>query len=212
MALERLAQVLLELELVGEAPPGLGPVELESGARGPGLMHGRFGGREQRFQVIGIVGEHGHARLRAHGDLVPGGDHYGGQPLEHSARDPSRRLRVADLREHDAELVAAEPSDEVGLPNAVPQRPGHVLQEPVAVLVSEDVVDLLEPVQVEVQSGQRLSVAPCHRERLLRLLAEEPAVGQSRQAVVVGQVSGLRRECLPGRDVPQDQEQAADHR
>ena len=64
-------------------------------------------------------------------------------------RHLGRRLGVRDGRQQHGELVAAEPGDHVLGPQRAADPLGDVLEQPVAHLVPEGVVDLLEPVEVE---------------------------------------------------------------
>ena len=93
--------------------------------------------------------------------------------------------RLGDVLQQHAELVAADARDEVVAAHAGAQARGDHLQQAVADLVAEAVVDLLEVVQVEEQERRGLVVAPGVRHRLARALGEHRAVGQAGERVVV---------------------------
>ena len=82
---------------------------------------------------------------------------------------------------HDRKLVAAQPRHDVGFPETTAQPRGHGLEQFVAALVSERVVDALEFVEVQIEHRQLLA-APDALERLFELLAEKHPVGQIGQA------------------------------
>ena len=53
------------------------------------------------------------------------------------------------LRKQHGELVSAHPRQDVRLAHAMPERPGDALEEIIARLVAEGVVDVLEVVQID---------------------------------------------------------------
>jgi hypothetical protein len=65
---------------------------------------------------------------------------------------------------------------------------GDFLQQLIASLVSEGVVDLLETVEIEKRDRQLFVVAMRLADALAQQLAEEAAVGQSREAIVIGEI------------------------
>ena len=82
-----------------------------------------------------------------------------------TARTNARRARsaismacslVAHALDHDHELVAADPADQVVRAEVGPQPAGHRDEQLVADAVAERVVDELEPVEVEEQDGDAL--------------------------------------------------------
>ena len=72
-----------------------------------------------------------------------------------SAPPGRRRDHVGRLRREDAELVAAEPRHGVARPDRLAQPARHLLQQHVARVVAERVVDLLEAVEIEHHDRQR---------------------------------------------------------
>ena len=65
-------------------------------------------------------------------------------------------LRLADVVQQHHELVAADAADGVRLAHAAADARGDFLQQLVADGVAEGVVDLLEPVEVDVEQRQPL--------------------------------------------------------
>ena len=58
---------------------------------------------------------------------------------------------VGDVGLDHRELVAAQPRDVIGIPDAAPDPRGHRLQEFVADVMSERIVDALELVDVDIE-------------------------------------------------------------
>ena len=92
----------------------------------------------------------------------------------------------------DRKLVAAEPRDRVGLADHGLEARRGLLEQRVAGGVAAHVVDLLEAIEVEAQHRDLVAVAPRPRQRLLEAVAEQHAVGQAGQRVVVGHEPDLR--------------------
>ena len=105
-----------------------------------------------------------------------------GQRGEHALGDDRRLARVGDVLEQHGELVAAHARDGVARAQrrVEPQRDG--LQQLVAGLVAERVVDDLEAVEVEEQHGGAGPRAAAARapQRLLEPVEEQRAVRQAR--------------------------------
>src|SRR5450756_2538753 len=82
--------------------------------------------------------------------------------------DPRHELHdftgVADIGLDHRELVAAEPGDVIGFPDAAPEAAGHRLQQFIADMMSERVVDALELVDVDIEQSELL--APAGRPQL----------------------------------------------
>jgi hypothetical protein len=101
------------------------------------------------------------------------------------------RALLGRAGQQDGELVAGEPRHDVARPGphhrAGPRR--DLLEQLIAVLVAERVVDLLEPVKVEDEDGRQTAA----RQRLGDPFREELPVGQAGQGVVLGLVLVLGR-------------------
>ena len=87
--------------------------------------------------------------------------------------------RVVDAGEHDRELVAAHPGDEVAGPDAAAQAAATRDEELVAGVVAEAVVHVLEAVEVEEQHRERVA-GPAPAAHALQLLVEAAAVRAAR--------------------------------
>ena len=80
----------------------------------------------------------------------------------------------------DDELVAAEPGEHIALAQRRPQPLGHDLQQLVADLVPEAVVDRLEVVEVDEQHRHLVDLG--RRQPIVQQVHQVRAVGQSRSA------------------------------
>ena len=94
------------------------------------------------------------------------------------------RLGVLErgLRQDHAELVAAEPADDVGVAQPRAQQRRHRAEQLVAGRVAVAVVDVVEVVDVERQQRGGVPVALGVADDPLELLAEAPAVVEARSA------------------------------
>ena len=109
-------------------------------------------------------------------------------PLAQAA-DVGLALR-ADL--DDGEFVAADAGDGVGLAQQRAQPLADFLDELVAGIVAERVVDLLEAVEIEHQQGDLLARAAIAGQRLGQAILEQGAVGEAGELVVQRLVLGVR--------------------
>jgi hypothetical protein len=96
-----------------------------------------------------------------------------------------RRGEVPALGQQDGELVAAQPCHRVARAHAAAEPVRELLQEAVADMVAQRVVDLLEAVEVEEEEGQ----GPAEAQGVLEPLAQQAAVGEPGQRVVQGLVA-----------------------
>ena len=108
-----------------------------------------------------------------------------------------RRVHRTALLQEDRELVAAESRHRVGHPGARAEPLGRGDEQPVAHLVAQAVVHLLEVVEVEEQHRQRVPVAAGERQRMADPVAEERPVGEPGERVVERLVDQLLLQPLP---------------
>ncbi len=100
-----------------------------------------------------------------------------------SATASAARLVGRALAQH-AELVAAEPGDDLALADDVVEPGRDDRQQLVPPVVAERVVDLLEPLEIDEEHGQSLLLAILGLQRLVEPLAELRPVGEPGQVVV----------------------------
>ena len=121
----------------------------------------------------------------------------------------SRGRLLGGAAEQDSELVAAQSRDDVAVAHGVPDSLRHRLQQQIAAVMAERVVDLLEA--IEVDDHHRAGVARgLLGQRLPGVLEERAAVGQrgeriepSVAVVLIGLPAQLPRG--PGHDPEQQQ-------
>ena len=130
----------------------------------------------------------------------------------HGGRDLLGLLERRDAFEQHRELVAAEPGDRVGRPRALHQPLRGGLQQPVADVVAERVVHVLEVVEVDHQDRQPVLGAPRERDRMLDAVAEQAPVREQRQRVVERELAELVLERLALGHVAQVQGESLDRR
>ena len=114
-----------------------------------------------------LVGQLRHARLDAVTNLLCNGT----------------RLNVIHLGQQDQKLLATVTKDEITGPNLPDQHARRVLQHPVARVVPEPVIDLLEQFDVEQAHSARRTFAPAELDLALHDRGQEAAVEQLRQHI-----------------------------
>ena len=110
--------------------------------------------------------------------------------------------------EQHGELVAAKPRDGIGRARALDEPLRGGLQQPVADVVAERVIDVLEVVEVDHQHGEAVLRAPRQVERVLHAVAEQAPVRKQCQRIVEGELPELVLEGLALGDVAQVQREA----
>jgi hypothetical protein len=171
------------------------------------VVHRRVGVAHQRLGV-GAVG-------RVQADPDGGGDVEVVAVQVESAREDFQDLRGdrrgvrrrGDAGHDDHELVAADTRDRVALAHAHEDPARDRLQQAVAELVAERIVDGLEAVEVEEKHGHLRTCAMTLRDRLLDAVAQQYAVGQPGERVVMRHV----RHALLGHLAVGDVHRHADH-
>ncbi len=186
VGVQRAAQRGQQAEPVGRvAVPG-GVVHLDAGVLLLGQVHRDVGPAHQLLDVGAVVGVDGDpdARLQLEEHLLE--VERLDQRVAHPARHVGDVVVRPDVGHHHGELVAAEPGHQVLRPQHALDPPRHQLEQPVADVVAEGVVDLLEPVQVQQRDREPLDVRTI--DRLAEPLQQQLAVGQPGQRVVQGGV------------------------
>ncbi len=90
-------------------------------------------------------------------------------------------------------MVCAQPRDARRITPRLDQALGHLLEERVAGLPSQGIVDRLEALQVEDQQREPVLLALGGVQELSEVFLEKRPVGESRELVVVGHIVELRR-------------------
>src|SRR5690606_34665330 len=97
----------------------------------------------------------------------------GGEQLARDLRGLRRTPNPLD--EHD-ELIAAEPGDDIRAPETTFEALRDLLEQPVAGLVAERVVDQLEAIEIDEQHGELALAAPRRLDGVIEQLREHAAV------------------------------------
>ena len=141
--------------------------------------------------------------------MPPGQDHRLGQRLQDLARHRTGLVFGGQPFGQYREFVTAEAGHHVDLAHTGGKPFRHRAQHLVARIVAKAVVDVLEAVQVEEQDGQHLAAALGPLQRLVERLAEQAAVRQFGELVVVGEETGALFLLLALGDVLQHADQPA---
>ena len=111
---------------------------------------------------------------------------------------------MRDLRQYDHEFVATQTAYRVRRPNAFDQPLGDQLQQAIAHRVAQRIVDVLEPVEVQIQHREHRAVPLRRQQRLREQVVQQQSVRQIGQAVVLGEIGQPMGE-RPGRaDIVED--------
>lgn len=89
---------------------------------------------------------------------------------------------------NQGELVPAEARDRVAVAHHRAQRGSDLLQEPVADIVTERIVDALEAIQVDEQNRKESPLAPAGGDVDAQTVEEQRAIGNAGEAVEVRQL------------------------
>ena len=188
---QRLAQIPLQ----GEPRLGAGihrrlEEAIGSAAVGLGAIHRQIGILDQLIEIGAVLRRHCDADAGIGRELVA--EAFIGLPdrLMNAGDEFHDIARVRDLGLDHRELVAAEPRDEIGLPDAAPDAGRHGLQQFVADMMSERIVDALEFVDVDIKQCELLAAAGS-LQLAFDLFAEQHPVRQVGQRVVMRKMRDL---------------------
>ena len=110
-----------------------------------------------------------------------------------------RILRAGDVGQDDDELVTALAHHRIPAANALPEPPGYSLQQPVASMMAQRIVDCLEAVQVDEQEGDSVALAPGLGQRKGCKVHHQDAIGQSGERIMSGEMLELGRGFVLGK-------------
>ena len=190
-ALDRVRQLADQRQAGARMPVARRAVDLVADAARLGRVHGDVGALHQRLDVAAVLGEHRDADAGAHEQRQAVEAE---RLLDRAGQLDGDLLGLLDRgagRQQDGELVAADAGDQLGAGDAGLQAGADLAQQPVAGLVAERVVELLEVVEVDQQQRQ-LGLRLAGRGRGVLQAREQPApVRQAGQRVVRGVVLAL---------------------
>ncbi len=145
-----------------------------------GVVHRQVGVLEQLGRV-GRAGGVDHADAGRHHDPAPGQVDGRGQGIGQAGRQCGHRLGTVEVRAQHHELVAADARYQVGRTQGPAEAVAHLLQQLVAGIVAEAVVDELEAVEVDEQEP---GSHPFVSERVSQPRQQLAAVGEAGEVVV----------------------------
>jgi len=175
--------------------------------RGLGLVHRLVGLLEHLAHAVVRAIERCHADARRGVVLVPVQVKRFAQRCQHlvgqrAGSGGGRRCILAQVFEQHHEFIAAQPRHRVGELDAASQALGDLLQQQVALVVAQRVVEHLELVHVDEHQGAVATHRHTERHHLFEPVEQHQPVGQAGQRVVERQlVNGVSRD-LALRDVP----------
>ena len=104
---------------------------------------------QQRGTIASVLGRHRHTDAGGSVDDSPRQIDITVQLVEHMRHDALERHTRIEVRDHDHELIAAEPRHDIGLTHAGAHPARHLGQQLVADVMTERVVHMLEAIQVD---------------------------------------------------------------
>ena len=162
-------------------------------------VHRRVRLLDQRDRIHGVERIHGHAERAGERRRLVGQAERRLERVAHALQhghDLERRMRRIEAGQDHDELVAAEARDGVALAHRAGQPLRDRLQQLVAGIVAERVVDALEVIEVEEDARDLHAAALRLREDLPQARVKQAAVRQSGEDVVLRELVGMR-----GRDL-----------
>jgi hypothetical protein len=139
---------------------------------------------EQGGGALGVGGISGDARRAAQ----PAADRRGVLHRHPRRLGECEGPRGVGVRQHDAELVAANAPDDAEVAHGRAQAGRHGGQDLVPERVAVGLVDALEVVEVEQHDGERPLLAARHGQLPAHDLLEAAVVGEAGEGVAVGQL------------------------
>ena len=128
------------------------------------------------------------------------------QRLDQALGRPAGHRQIGRPEQQNGELVAAQTGDRVGAAQRLLQTRADLGQQPIADLVTEGVVDVLEAIEIQQQHGHLLARPLRVLDRLLDPVVEQGAIGQPGQRVVQRHALELGFLELAFGDIAQDRD------
>ena len=179
-----------------------------------GVVHRGVGVLEQRAAIVAVLREQRDADAGGDEDLVALDEERPAHRFLDPVRHVERMLDPLQVGDQDRELVATQARQvgavvsprisarhQVARAGGVAQAVGHHLEQGVARIVAERIVDALEGVQVHEQHRELLVADLGALQLALQRLQEGLAVGDAGQAVAIGQAADLLFGALALADV-----------
>ena len=207
VVLDRVAQVDLDLAAALGAGVHSGLEEAEGAARVVlGARQRHVGVLQQLLGFVAVAGRHRDADAGADDDGMAVEQIGIADRLQQPLGEQHGILGPRQPALDDREFVGVEPGQRILLAQRRAQALGDAAQQLVADAVAERVVDRLEIVEAEHQHGDLVGAAPRVQQDLVHVLAQQIAVRQPGQAVVLRHEGEPRLGALALGDVHQRQQ------
>jgi len=151
-------------------------------------IQGQIGIVQELLGRRAVTGRNGDPDARAHNSLVSVEPERSTQGADNITRQRVRFARIGNRRLEDDEFIATHARDRIAVARELLEAAADILQQDVAGLVAQGVVDGLELVEIDVVDREH----PALFERLLEALTEQGAIGEVRQRVVVRHMRDLQ--------------------
>ncbi|MNZ54499.1 hypothetical protein D3C78_724000 [compost metagenome] len=208
--LERQPQPHVQLRALAQLRLHLRIEEAQAVAPGIlGLIHGQIGSFQRLLSALaGMLAEQGHADARRAAILrrLQGIRlaELGQQPHGEALRLPGRLERARpEVAEQHHELVAGQAGHGIAVAHPGEQARGHLLEQAVALVMADGVVDRLEVIQIDEQQRPQAPLPLAGALRLFQTPHEQAPVGQAGQGVEERQAPDLLLGGHAGGDVAQ---------
>jgi hypothetical protein len=150
-------------------------------------IHRGIGSLQEVLHGLPVRGKEGNANATGDAQGEPQVRDVLGQGQQQAVGDRVDVLWMLEaLQQHD-ELIASQPGHRVCIANAGLKPLGHFLQNGIACLVTQGVIDVLESVQVQEEDGAPLTPAFAAEDGPIEAILQQGAVGQLCEGVVEGQ-------------------------
>ena len=170
-----------------------------------GHVHRGIGVTQQLASLVAMLGSQGDADAGRGRKHVAGQLHRFVERLDQLVGDQHHLVVAVQLQQHD-EFVAAPARHQISLAQGTHQARGDLLQQRIADVVAEGIVDLLEVVQVDEQQRQA-AIVMLMLQGALQALLELQTIGQLGQHVETRQMAQMIGRPPPLADIAQRQHQ-----
>ncbi len=153
-----------------------------------GGEHRRVGVLHERLGVQGVVGEDAGADAGPDRDRVARDQERRAQGAAHFFRERAEVVAPRQLGKNQSELVAGQACHGVARPHQRSEPVRDAAEQKVAHVMTERVVDHLEPVDVQEKETQGMPVTTRPHQLLLETVEEQSPVREVGQAVPMGEI------------------------
>ena len=155
-----------------------------------GVVHGCVGVAQQLLLAGAVARIERDTNTGGDAQLLPGHLERLGQQVDLLAGDAHRVFGFGERHQHH-EFIAADARHGVVAAQVATQTQRHILEQQVADMVAERIVDRLEAIEVEEHQREVAAVALDLADHLLDAVFQQDAVGQTGEVVVQGELGQL---------------------